>query len=225
MRCRIAAWAACSLLIACSIAACGGSSGNGVASKSADAIVTAAVNAADSAKSAHISGRIGGTTSTALNLNLVSGKGGRGHITVGQLSLQLDVVGSQVFINAPAAFWQHRLGATAAAQLQDKWAKVPAGSKFASLAPLTNLRTLLGIVLSTHGKLVKGKTTTVDGQSAVAVHDAAGNATIYVATTGAPYPLEIVEPGAQGGQITLDHMDDSVNLTVPSDAINVAGLK
>jgi hypothetical protein len=226
MRCRIAASAACSLLLACAISACGGSSGNGVASKSPDAIVTAALGAIDSAKSAHISGRItdGGSPAT-LNLDLVAGKGGRGRVSEGGLSFKLEVVSNEVYVNAGTAFWTRLVGAHLAAVLQDKWLKAPESGRFATLAQLTDLHSLIATVLPTNGALVKGKTATVNGQAAVGVRDASGDATIYVATTGKPYPLEIVEPGPVGGRITLDDINATVSLAPPPGALDVSKFK
>jgi hypothetical protein len=226
MRSRIAAWAACSLLLACAISACGGSSGNGVASKSPDAIVSAARAAVDSAKSAHISGRIiSGSSDATLNLDLVSGQGGSGVVSEGGLNFKLEVVAHEVYVNAPSAFWTRLVGASFAKLLQNRWLKAPESGRFATLAQLTNLRALTAIALSTRGKLVKGGTTTINGQSVVGVRDASADATIYVATTGQPYPLEIVELGSQGGRIMLDKFNQSVSLTPPPNATDISKFK
>ncbi|MDQ6804228.1 MAG: hypothetical protein M3065_04540 [Actinomycetota bacterium] len=228
MRCRIAAWAACSLLVACAISACGGggSSGNGVASKSASEIVTAALGAIDSAKSAHISGSvISGNSPISLNLNLVAGKGGRGQMSEGGLGFQIEVIGNEVYINGSPAFWKHFGGAAAAAVFQGKWLKAPASGQFASLAQLSNLHALLGTVLSTHGNLTKAGTTTIKGQNAIGVRDTSQGGTLYVATTGKPYPLEILKSGGQGGRIVLGNFDRPVTLTPPANAIDISQFK
>jgi hypothetical protein len=223
MRCRIAACAACSLLVACAISACGGSSGNGVASKSPNAIVSAALGAIDSAKSAHISGNVvSGTSPITLNLHLVSGKGGRGQMSEGGLSFKIEVIGNEVYINGSPSFWKHFGGVAAAQVFQGKWLKAPASGQFASLAQLSNLHALLGTVLSTHGSLTKTGTTTVNGESAVGVRDTTQGGTLYVATTGKPYPLEILKSGGQGGRIVLNSFDQAVSLTAPANAIDIS---
>jgi hypothetical protein len=227
MRCRIAAWAACSLLVACAISACGGgSSGNGVASKSPSEIVTAALGAIDNAKSAHIAGSvISGSSPITLNLNLVSGQGGRGQMSEGGLGFQIEVIGHEVYINGSPAFWKHFGGAAAAQVFQGKWLKAPASGQFASLAQLSNLHALLSTVLTTHGSLTKTGTTTINGQSAVGVRDTTQGGTLYVATTGKPYPLEILKGGGQGGRIVLDKFDQPVTLTPPANAIDISKFK
>jgi hypothetical protein len=228
MRCRIAAWAASSLLFACAISACGGgsSSGNGVASKSPNEIVTAALAAINGAKSAHISGSVVSANSPiTLNLALVSGQGGRGRMSEGGLGFSIEVVNHEVYINGSPAFWRHFGGATAAQVFQGKWLKAPASGQFASLAQLSDLHALLRTVLSTHGSLTKTGTTKINGQSAVGVRDTTNGGTLYVATTGQPYPLEILKGGTQGGRIVLGHFNDPVSLTPPANAIDISKFK
>lgn len=226
MRCRTAAWAACSLLLACALSACGGSSGNGVASKSPNEIVTAALGAIDAAKSAHISGSVVSANSPiTLNLALVSGKGGRGAMSEGGLGFQIIVINKEVYINGSPAFWRHFGGATAAQVFKGKWLKAPARGQFGSLAQLSDLHALLGTVLSTHGALTKTGTTTINGQSAVGIRDTTNGGTLYVATTGQPYPIEILKGGTQGGRIVLNGFNDPVSLTAPADAIDISKFK
>jgi hypothetical protein len=228
MRCRIAAWAACSLLAAGAISACGGgsSSGNGVASKSPNEIVSAALGAINTAKSAHISGNVvSGTSPITLNLDLVSGQGGRGQMSEGGLGFKIEVIKHEVYINGSPSFWKHFGGAAAAQVFQGKWLKAPASGQFASLAQLSDLHALLATVLSTHGSLTKTGTSTINGQSAVGIRDTTNGGTLYVATTGKPYPLEILKKGGQGGRILLGNFDQTVSLTPPPNAIDISKFK
>ena len=226
MRCRNAAGVACSLLVALAVSACGGSSGNGVASKAPSAIVTSALAAIDNAKSAHISGRVvSASLPITLNLDLVSGKGGTGSMSEGGLGFKIRVLNNEVYINGSPAFWTHFGGSAAAVVFQGKWLKAPATGRFAALAQLTDLHALLGSVLSTHGALTKIGTATVDGQSAVGVRDATNGGTLYVATTGQSYPLEIRKAGAGGGHITLGKFNEPVTLTAPANAIDISRFK
>lgn len=217
---RIAACAASSLLLACALAACGGgASSNGVASKSPEAILSAARAAIDGAKSAHISGRLLSAGSAAtVDLSLVSGEGGKGVVAEGGTSFQLVVIHGEVYVKAPAAFWQHLVGASGAKVLQNRWLKGPASGRFTSLAKLTDLQTLAAIALSTRGKLERGAITTVGGKSAVGVRDPSAAATVYVATTGPAYPLEIVEGGSQGGRLVINDFNQSFSLVAPAKA-------
>jgi hypothetical protein len=230
MRPRFTSSTLVTLFAAGAISACGGSSspsGNGVASKSPDAIVSTATSAIDGVSSVHVSGSVvSGGTPISLDLSLVSGKGARGSMSENGLGFQLIGVGQYVYINGSPAFWSHFGGAAAAQLFQGKWLKAPATTgNFASLSSLTNLHQLLSGLLSSHGTLSKGATTTVNGQKVVPVKDTTKGGTLYVATTGKPYPVEILKTGAAGGHITFDRFNQSVSLTAPAHSIDISQLK
>jgi len=227
MRCRIGTWAVCSSLVAFVIAGCGGgASDNGVSAKSADGIVSAAIGAINSATSAHISGsEVNGGTPVTMNLDLVAGKGGRGEVSEGGQRISIEVVGNEVYMSGNDAFWARVFPSAAVKQLHGKWLKASAAGQFASIAQLTDLRGLADTLLKTNGALVKSGTKTIDGQDAVGVTDAKKGGTLYVATTGKPYPLELLGGGAQGADITLSGFNRPVTLTAPADIIDVSQLK
>ncbi len=220
---------ALSALVALALAACGSSGGgssNGITSKSPDDIVTAASSAVSSVNSVHVSGTVlSGGQHVTLDLNLVNGKGGRGSMAQNGLGFQIVALGPEVYINGSQSFWRTFGGAAAAQLLSGKWLKAPATGQLSSLATLTNVQKLFNQLLSSHGKLAKGKTTTIHGQQAVAVTDTTNGGTLYVATTGKAYPLEISKTGGQGGQITFDHFNQPVTLTPPANAIDISQLK
>jgi hypothetical protein len=211
------------------LSGCGSSSssGNGAASKSPAAIVAEAKLAAAGAASAHVAGAIVDEGKPiALDMELVSGKGGKGRITLEGLSINLIQVGPSVYINGSKAFYSHVAGAAAAQLLQGKWLKAPAsGKNFSSLASLTNLGKLIDTTLASHGKLVGAGTKTVNGQKVVGVRDATKGGTLYVATTGTAYPIEIVKSGASGGKITFDRWNQPVTLSAPAGAVNISQLQ
>ena len=159
-------------------------------------------------------------------MELLAGKGGQGKI--GQEGFTIDLVetGGSVYINGSAAFYRH-VGGTAAAQLlQGRWLKAPANSgELASLASLTNLSTLIDTALASHGTLTKGSTTTIAGQPAIAVNDTSKGGTLYVATTGKAYPLEIAKNGKESGKVVLDRWDNPVTLSAPKGAIEISKLQ
>jgi hypothetical protein len=216
------------VLIATAIAGCGGSSsGNGVADKTPDEIVAAAKVAADAATSVHVAGSIVSNGSPiTLNMELLAGKGGRGQLSEGGLSFELIQVEGTVYIKGSPAFYKKIGGAAAAQLLQGKWLKAPAkSSDFASLAQLTDLRQLVDTTLANHGKLTKGGITTINGQKAVGITDASKGGTLYIATTGEPFPIEITKDGSGGGKITFDRWNKPVTLTAPANSIDVAQLQ
>jgi hypothetical protein len=225
---RLCLFALLSLVVV--LAGCGGSSsssGNGVASKSPDQILEATKTAAKSAASVHIVGSIVSEGKPiSLDMELLAGKGGKGRISQEGFSIDLVQTGGAVYINGSAAFYRH-VGGTAAAQLlQGKWLKAPANSgELASLASLTDLSKLIDTALASHGTLAKGSTATVEGQQAIGIKDTSKGGTLYVATTGKPYPLEIAKGGKESGKVVLDHWDKPVSLSAPAGAIDISKLQ
>jgi len=225
VRARLVAAALIALAVACALGACGGSSDNGVASKSPDAIVSSASAAIQSAQSVHVSGSVAnGNAPVTLDLSLVSGKGATGTMSENGLSFQIVAVDQTVYINGSEAFWRHFGGSLAATLLDGKWLKAPETGQFATLAEVTDLNRLMSGLLAGHGTLTKGSQTTVNGYKVIPVSDAIRGGTLYVATTGKPYPIQVSKPGAQGGQITFDRFNEPVSLTAPSNAIDISSL-
>jgi hypothetical protein len=230
MRTRVPspAWPALALVLAAAaIAGCGSSSdGNGVTAKTPTEIVAGAKVLADKASSVHVSGSIhSGGSPIMLDLHLLSSKGGRGVLSEHGLSFELIQIHGTVFIKGSPAFYRHVVGATAAQLLQGRWLKAPATSgDLASLASLTSLRQLLDATLTGHGALVKGAKTTVNGRKVVGVTDTSNGGTLYVATTGPPYPIAVTKSGAGAGTIVFDHWNGPVSVTAPENAIDIAQL-
>jgi hypothetical protein len=226
IRHNVASLAIVAVALSIAVSGCGGSSGNGVQSKSPEAIVSAASQALTGVRSVHVSGStMSSGTPVKLNLSLVAGKGGRGEITQNGLSFQIISTSGQVYINGSDGFWRH-FGGDAAVQLfRGKWLKAPASGELASVAELTNLQQLFSKLLSTHGALKKGETTSVDGQKVVAVDDITQGGTLYVATTGKPYPIEVSKSGKEGGTVTFDRYNEPVSLSPPANPVDISQLR
>ena len=182
--------------------------------------------AADSATSAHVAGSIvSGGSPITLNLDVAS-NGGRGQLALNGLGFELIQTGGTVYIKGSSAFYRHIGGAAAAQLLQGKWLKAPATTpEFASISSLTDLHRLVDATLASHGTLVKTATTTVAGKSVVGVTDQSQGGTLYVATTGKPYPVQIAKGGAGGGTLTFDRWNQTVSITPPANAIDLAQLR
>jgi hypothetical protein len=218
--------AVCGSSVAVAVAGCGGASDNGVAAKSPDAIVNAASNSVSGVKSVHVSGSVTSNSSPiTLDLSLVAGKGGGGQMSESGLSFKIIDLNNVVYLNGSDAFWRH-VGGNAAAQLfHGKWLRAPATGQFASIAALTDVRTLFSKLLSGHGTLAKGGTSTVAGQKVIAVRDTTMGGTLYVATTGPAYPIKISKSGSQGGRIVFDRYNQAVSVKQPAGSIDVSNLK
>ncbi|HEY1775637.1 MAG TPA: hypothetical protein VGG41_05690 [Solirubrobacteraceae bacterium] len=212
---------------AVAIAACGGGGhpSNGVASKSASAILARTRTALSSAKSVHVAGSIKTSTlAIGLDLTLASGRGGQGQMTLNGRTVEIKTIGKVAYFNASPAFWKQYAGAAAARFLHGNWLKMPTSTTaFASVIALTNMHELFESFLgSGNPVVVKGKTTTIGGRSAIGVVNAASGGTLYVATTGRPLPVAFVRTG---GHLVFDRYNAHVSLKPPSHTFSILNLK
>jgi hypothetical protein len=204
---------------------CGGSSGaksNGEGAKPADQIVADAQAAALGATGVHVFGSAG--SSLVVNLHLVAGKGGEGRMTANGLTFEIVRIGGSAYFKGDATFWRQFGGAAAATLFNGRWLKAPAATgRLASLTPLTDIAKLFTGILGSHGALAVGRETTIGGQPAIGIVDTSKGGTLYVATTGKPYPVALRKSGS--GAITFDEWDKPVTLTAPSNAVDISQLK
>jgi hypothetical protein len=212
-------------LLAAALAGCGGSSqGNGVASKTPAEILASAKILADAASSVHVYGSIqSGGSPLTLNLYLQAGRGARGQLTENGYAFEIIQRHHIVYIKGSSGFYSHIAGPTAAQLLQGRWLKVSSpGTNLAALASLTDLHQLLDSLLSDHGQVVKGKRGVLGGHGVLAIRDPSEGGTLYVATTGPPYPVEVTKGGAASGSISLDDWNMPVTVLAPQYSIDVA---
>ncbi len=216
------------VLCAVVLAACGSSSSssssNGVASKSPQEILSATSKAASTLSSVHI---VGTSLATAqpLGMNLtLSNNGSEGTITESGETLDIRSVGSSLYVKAGAGFWKRFANAAVASLLTDKWLKAPRTGQFSQLATLTDKQALLTSILANHPNLKKGSETTVNGRPVVGVVDATSGGTLYVATTGQPYPIEITGGGSSAGRLVFNRFNESVTVSAPPGAVDLTSL-
>jgi hypothetical protein len=224
---RLAAAAFVSLL-ALVLASCGSSGGssNGIADKSPNDIATAATSAVENAQSVHVSGPIAKQGfPTALDLSLVNGKGAQGSMSAGALSFKVVAVNREIYINGSPSFWRRYANNNIAHLLTGKWLKAPANGQFAGLAVLADMHSLFDQLLTHHGTLAKDQQTTVRGQKVIGLRDTTHGGTMFVATTGKPYPIQVIKRGSQGGELDFDRYNQPVSLKAPASAIDISQLK
>ena len=206
----------------------GGSKSNGISSKSANQILSSAVSAADSAKSLHVAGAVkNGGESIGLDLSIVSGKGASGTISEGSAGFKLVQVGGNYYIQPSPAFLLKFTHSQAGVQLfKGKWLRATSSdSGFQSFGQLTSIDGLMGSLTKSHGTLSKGSTSTLDGQPVIAVNSSKGG-TVYVATTGKPYPLQLSKhTGGQTGKVTFSQYNTSFPISPPSSSISITQLQ
>lgn len=222
-----------SLLLATGATACGGASGagNGLASKSAAAIIRATASAAESAKSVHVSGSLQQQgTIIALDLKMVAGVGATGWMSDGGKHFAIVLDHGTLYINGGPSFWQAFGNASVAKLLKGRWLKTPATGDYASVARFASLHAFFRQIFSeTTGRVAKASTKTINGRPAIGVRDTKKDGVLYVATRGKPYPLEIDGAGSSrtgtSGKLDFTEFDAPVAIRAPKRSISVAQLE
>jgi hypothetical protein len=222
---RLRAVAAPAALVVALAGCGGGSSSNGIASRSADEILASTRSAALAASAVHVKGSLKESGKPLkIDLKLVSPDKATGSLAEGSESFQLIRVGTNIYIKGSKAFYRSIGGPSAAQLLGGRWLKGPSsGSDFQSIAAFTSMKTLLSQALKPEGKVAKTGTKTVDGREAVGLKDPAQGGTLYVATSGKAYPVEIVS--GSGENISFSEWDQSVSITAPKNAVDISKLK
>jgi hypothetical protein len=165
-----------------------------------------------------------GGRSLSLDLSLVAGVGGEGTVTQDGLSFRIIRIGTKAYFSASEGFWQHFDGAAAAQLFAGRWIETGASDgQFASLTALTEMRALLSSALSTSDPLTLGKTVSIGGRPALALLDTSHGGTVYVASSGTPYPLA-VSAGSAHSLITFESWNVPVKLVAPSDPVDLSAL-
>lgn len=204
------------------------SAGNGIAAKPAAQIVKIADTELQSAKSVHMYGAVT-TSKQRYNLDLTMAQTGAKGSMAGPIagtrhaSFNLVVIGSKMYVRS-RTLWRQVGGAGAASTIGDRWVLIPNGS--ATGFPFANMRAFANLMkqselgnLSTKGAI--GRKSTVHGQPAIEIKDSSD--ALYVATTGAPYPLEI----RQGASNVLyfQYFKAAASITAPPNAMNLSKLQ
>jgi hypothetical protein len=201
------------------------SGGNGIAGKSSNEILTAAEQALESAQSVRLKGTLtdSGET-TKLNLR-VSRTAAKGSITApeGGKTYTIDVIktGGRFYMHAPAMF-RAVGGAAAASVIGNRWVLVPKGDKdFKEFESLVNIRSLAKELFTPDGEVTKGKQTVIDGTPVIGLDGADG--TLYVATTGRPYPVKLVpfKPATPGEALAFLDYNAPVKVTRPAHPLDL----
>jgi hypothetical protein len=203
----------------------GGSSGNGVANESAQQILNSALGALRSAHSVHVKGS--GTQNgspISIDLTLYSSGDADGTITMNSQTFQLVKIGSTDYVMANESFWQNsgNVPAATAANLAGKWVTIPDSQ--ANIGSQFSIDSFASSLDSNVGTVTKGSTSTVDGQAAISVISSK-QGTLWVATTGTPYPIEAQSNGhstSELGSFTMSDWNAAAAPTAPSGAIPIS---
>lgn len=214
------------LTAATTLGAFGGQLARAEDSKTPKQIFTDARTATLGAKSLHYAGHVvsGGDT-VSLDLTITPARSG-GSITEQGATIQLVGTKTTIYLKASQASWTKLTGSAADGQLfANRWIKAPVtNTDFNSFSQLTNLRSLFGSLPS--GKITKGGTSKINGQSAVVLNSTKGG-NLYVADSGKPYILRLSEPKGQSdssGEFDFDHYGSATAPSIPSGALDFTKL-
>jgi hypothetical protein len=197
---------------------------NGVAAQPPQQILAAATHAIDGVRSVQVAGSVmENGIPVRLDLHLSAHHGGEGEVSENGLAFRLISTGKVLYIQGSSAFWTHFGGARAAKLFQGKWLKVPNAGQFATLGALATIPGAVSHLLAGHGTLARSGRTTINGRPAVVVADEAQGGTLFVSSTGQPYPLEILKRGQNGGDVKFSDFNQPVRITPPAHAINLPG--
>jgi hypothetical protein len=203
------------------LSGCGGSSDNGVASKSAAEIVAASKAAAAGASSVRIRAKnTQGRLVATLHLDL-SRAGSSAQVTTPEGNFELIRVGETLYVKGDARFYR-TLALSAPA---GTWVRASKGDpKVGALAGFTEVGSEVANLLTASGPLSKGGHKTVNGQKAIELKQTTKVfvGALFVATTGKPYPIAALKKGLVSGAVTFSEWNKPVSVTAPAKAIDIA---
>jgi hypothetical protein len=130
--------------------------------------------------------------------------------------------GASVYFQADDSLWKQVGGAAAVSMFHGKWVKVAANDKrFADLSSSFDKDSLLsGMFSGDSGDLQVVGPATVDGTAAIEYLDADHNE-LYVAATGKPVLLKLVDRSSGGGTLTFSDYNKPYSFAPPPAAETV----
>ncbi len=143
------------------------------------------------------------------------------------ISVEAIRIGDTLYIKGNRAF-DTRLESTTGAKVPPGvWLKGPADGVLGQVGTFTDMNREVPLILEARGPLTKGAAVKVNGQPAIEVKETAKlfAGTLYVATTGQPYPLLLRKAGRETGQTTFSDWNGSITVDPPADAIDISQLE
>ena len=175
---------------------------NGVEELGPKQILNQANKAALSARSMRL---IGTSPQASLDL-VVTQDSSDGTRTAGETTLKTRVVDNTIYIKADADYWTEAFNAKKAKRIGDKWVTGDLDNpKLASFKQTSTMKPLMKQFLRTDGTPEVGEVGVSQGQPAVPLTSNVG--TLWVATTGKPYPLMITSSPDQAEVSEVDFTD------------------
>lgn len=209
---------------------------NGIEGKTATEILDASLAAANKATSVTAKGAItqGGQEIT-LDLQ-VGQEAAQGSISAQGAEIEIKVLAGKTYFKLSGESFAKIAGQddspevaeAISALLGDKWLVAPdeeSAGQLGSLGQFGQKDELLKGILTPDGNATVKGTGEVNGQPVVLLESTDGTGTLAIATTGEPYPLQIKgSEGADGGQIDFTDWNAPVNVTAPTDVLDIGQL-
>jgi hypothetical protein len=189
-------------------------------SASADEILAASRAALLRASSVHAKGDLlSGGTAYTIDMRMVRGVGAAGTIAVQGKGLTLVRIGDAAYVQPDAAFLRSATNSESSVRLfSGTYFKVTArkSALFAPFVALTDAEQAFGSTLAANGAVTKGEITRVNKQRVLdLLVDGGRSGHVFVALTGAPYPVRISYDSTSRQQVDLDGFGARVKLAAP----------
>jgi len=193
---------------------------NGIANLAPDAALQQVLTATKDVSSVHVAGQFHqGSKHFAVDID-AGATAGQGRLTIQGGQVDIRFVDNTVYFRGNrAGLLAFGTPRSALKQAAGKWIKLPTTSD-ASLRALVSVHAFMAQILSSHGKLAKGATTTINGQSVYGIVDTrpGTGGTLYVAATGPALPVRLL--GSKGQTLDFSNYNEPVTVTAPSGALN-----
>ncbi|MFC0003781.1 hypothetical protein [Micromonospora siamensis] len=202
---------------------------NGVAALAPEEALKRSTAALEKAGSYRVKGGMQDDGS-AITVDLaVAGTDLGGTMTMDGGKIDLLAVGGQKYLRADEKFWakvvEPNAADDAAKLFGGKWMKVDPENKTARLFDFATPQKLL----KADAPLTKGETRDVDGQPAIGLVESDSNGgTLFVATTGEPYPVMLTSGKDTQGEIRLSDFGatfDQIKAPAEADVVEMKDLK
>lgn len=194
--------------------------GDPLAALSADAIGNKAVADTLAATSVRVTGK--GTDSGApltFTLTIANKSDCEGSFSEGAKgAFQMILIGKTVWIKPNDTFWKVNGGNDPAVLsiLSGKWIKdTTSSSGLGTLSTLCSLSGLFSGLKSQAAGLVKGTTSTVDGQQVLQLKNSGAPGSLYVSDTAMPVMVRLADPESGGGTFDLTGYGAPASITPP----------
>jgi hypothetical protein len=227
-------------MLAAAVAGCGTSS-EPIVSKSPAEILAASRAAARDASAVHVQSEIfvaairPSKANTKPETKLIpvgtielqlTTDGGRARLLLFGTEVQAVRIGDTLYVKGGPSLYKQLAARTGVHLAAGTWIKTPAdGTQLTEYAALTQPSGELTLLLREPTvSLTKGHITTIDGQQVIELREKAKLYTgaIYIATTGAPYPVAIVKHGRESGRTTFSGWNKPVSLSAPTGAAELS---